>query len=100
MFTSAAEAVGELFSSPPKTCCFQGSSTASTSNLRQGKSDPVLTVAVPSKCADLHACKAALQRHGPRETCFWWQSKQCQGDALLSKPGMNFAGAGALFFHA
>lgn len=46
MFTPAAEAVGGLFSSLPRSGSFQGSSAARTSNLRQGKSDPALTVFV------------------------------------------------------
>lgn len=46
MFTPAAEAVGGLFSSLPWSGSSQGSSTARTSNLRQGKSDPALTVSL------------------------------------------------------
>lgn len=47
-FTPAVEAVGGLFSSLPQSGCSWGGSAASTSNLRQGKSDPALTVAVLS----------------------------------------------------
>lgn len=46
MFTPAVEAVGGLFSSLPWSGSSQGSSTARTSNLRQGKSDPALTVSL------------------------------------------------------
>lgn len=74
MFTPAAEAVGGLFSSLPQSGSSQGSSAARASNLRQKKSDPALTVAMPGAepvwVACLPACMATPQTHSPKEIHF------------------------------
>lgn len=64
VFTPAVEAVGGLFSSLPQSGRSRGGSAASTSNLRQGKSDPALTVAVlPWGRASAGACLPARPPH-------------------------------------